>query len=268
MSRKKALKVMHFTGTACLLVCTAYLVVMSLLQAGKSWLFIISISGYSAVLLFIFVSLYLFAFFRNVTRKLKTEIEHPLTSSPYYGLFYDIIPFIGILGGILSAIAAANLPARAYNAAMGCFGATFVMWIALDPLAGLLESFLPVSRMHRQRRLSIAREEKRKEKEMKERILAAVTAEADMELERWRQDLAEPAEILASLAADESGEPGRESRAIDLGVEAWRMGGIACMRLLYSMAEEICSRRRGERRGCQLISLWWDGVGAWRSELV
>ncbi|MHC4360957.1 MAG: hypothetical protein ACYSTN_09260 [Planctomycetota bacterium] len=65
MNRRKLLKFVHFAGTAWLMLSAAYVLILAMRQAGQSWWFIISISGYSALLAMSFISLYLFAFFRG-----------------------------------------------------------------------------------------------------------------------------------------------------------------------------------------------------------
>jgi hypothetical protein len=268
MSRQKAFRLLHLLSTGGFLLCAAYLLIISLLQAGRGWLFIISVSGYSAVLSLLLVSVYLFALFRGATRNRKTEIEHPLTSSQYYSVFYDSAPFVGMAAGLISAVGAGRLSTYAFGAAMGCFATTFLVWIVFDPLTGLLETLLPGSRKLRRERLALTRMARKEAASAKLRTLAEVNAAADLELKRWRQALSKPAETLAALVADDEQDNARkEEIVVDMGVKAWRMGGLACMRLLHSMAAEICGSKHSSPACADSISLWWDGIGSWRSQL-
>ena len=193
MRRQKVFRLLHFLSTGCFLLSAAYLLVVSLLQAGRGWLFIISVSGYSAVLSLLLVSVYLFAIFRGAARTRKTEIEHPLTGSPYYSVFYDSAPFVGVAAGLVSAIGTGRFSAYAFGVAIGCFATTFLIWIVFDPLAGLLETLLPASRKLRQERLTLARIAKVEAARARMRALAEVNAAADLQMERWRQVLSKPA---------------------------------------------------------------------------
>jgi hypothetical protein len=49
-----------------------------------------------------------------------------------------------------------------------------------------------------------------------------------------------------------------------MGAEAWRLGGIACMRRLHEMAMAEHVKHSGERV-IDYITLWWDGIWSWRS---
>ncbi len=268
MSRQKAFRSLHVLSTGCFLLGAAYLLVVSLLQAGRSWLFIVSVSGYSAVLSALLVSVYLFAIFRGAARSRKTEIEHPLTGSQYYSVFYDSAPFTGMAAGLVSALGAGGFSTYAFGVAMGCFTTTFLVWIIFDPLAGLLETLLPTSRKLRRERLALTRMAKREAANARLRILAEVNAAADLEMERWRKALSMPAETLAALVGDDEQDNARkEAVAVDMGVKAWQMGGLACMRLLHSMATEICGAKNRSQACADNISLWWDGIGMWRGQL-
>ena len=104
MSWKKTSKLVHFFSTIWFVLSAAYVFVLVLLQAGKSWWVITSLSSYSVLMAFLLISLYLFAVFRGVSRSQKSLIEHPLTTSVYYSFFYDVSPFLGALAGGFGAI--------------------------------------------------------------------------------------------------------------------------------------------------------------------
>ncbi len=259
-------KVVHVVSTGWFVLSVGYLLVLGLLQASKSWWVILSVSGYSALLVFLLISLYLFAIFRGVARSQKTKVEHPLTTSAYYSFFYDVSPFLGALAGSIAALGVSKLTHYLLVIAVGTLWVTFVVWIIVDPTAGLLEMLLPSSREHRRKRLAQAKAARQKQRLVKEHLLAEAQAREKLERSRWIKSLLPYAEKLAALVAEE--QPAyelRETEAVDIGVTAWQLGGLNCMRQLHSMTIEICKRKYANARIIDYISIWWDGVGSWRS---
>lgn len=266
MNRRKVLKLVHFASAAWFTLSVGYILVFALWQAGKSWWVIVSLSGYSALVVFLLISLYLFAIFRGVARSQKTEIEHPLTTTIYYSVFYDTSPFLGLLAGGLGAIGVSRITDYLLVVAIGSFWVTFLVWIIVDPAAGLIEMLLPASREHRRKRLAQAETMREKERLAKQRLLAEVQAKEELEWVRWGEVLRPYAEKLAALVTSgEIAEKDRETRAVDIGVSAWQMGGLNCMRRLHSMAMEICGRENQNAMIFDYISNWWDGIGSWRN---
>ena len=104
MSGGRTLKRVHLASTVWFIVCVGHILVLALRQAGVNWWVVFSLSGYGVLIVLLLISLYLFAIFRGVARSQKTEIEHPLTTTIYYSVFYDISPFLGLLAGGLGAI--------------------------------------------------------------------------------------------------------------------------------------------------------------------
>ena len=80
---------------------------------------------------------YLFALFRGVARSQKTELEHPLTASVYYSVFYDLSPFLGGLSGSLGAIGVSRVTDYLLVVAYGTFLVTF--FVDIVTMAGLRE---------------------------------------------------------------------------------------------------------------------------------
>jgi hypothetical protein len=267
MSRRKILKLLHLVSTAWFTLSGGYILAFALWQAGKSWWVIVSLSGYSALIVFLLISLYLFAIFRGVSRSQKTQIEHPLTASIYYLVFYDTSPFLGGFAGGLGAMGLSKVTDHLLMVAVGSFWATFLVWIIVDPVAGLAEMLLRSAREHRRKRLAQAKAMREQERLTKQRLLAEVQAKEELERVRWGKVLRPYAEKLAALAA--SGETAgmkSETEAVDIGVRAWQMGGLNCMRQLYSMAMEICGRKCQNTTTIDYISIWWDGIGSWRNK--
>ncbi len=264
IGRERTVKMVHAGGAAWFIASAGYLIVFGLRRAGTSWLVIASISGYSTVLAFLLVSLYLFAVYCGISRNQKAPTEHPLTTSVYYLVFYDVSPFLGALEGAFGAIGV-NKPGHFLVVmAAGSLWATFVVWVIIDPAAGLLEMLLPASKANRRKRMAQTKAIREERQRANEKLLAEVLAETEAEQKRWQESLGEIAERLAVLAA----EGDRESEAVDIGLAAWQMGGLGCMRQLHSMAKEVCREKYHEGQRGDHISIWWDGVGDWHSGLV
>lgn len=260
------MRIVHFISSAWFVLSAGYILVLGLRQANKSWWVIVPLSGYSALIMFLLTSIYLFAIFRGVARSQKTKTEHPLTTCIYYLFFYDVSPFLGALAGGLGTIGVSKVTHYLLVTATGSLSATFLVWIIVDPAAELLEMLLPSSREHRRKRLAQAKATREKERLIKERLLAELAAREEMEQDRWAQALLPYAEKLAVLVTSgEVGDEHSETEAVDIGVNAWQMGGLNCMRQLHSMAIEICRRKCPNAKIIDCISIWWDGIGSWRS---
>jgi hypothetical protein len=152
MTAKRILKRIHLVATVWLILCIGYLLASSLRQAGLQWWLVFSLSGYSTAVIFLVVSLYLFAFFRGAGRGSYVEIEHPLTSAGCYVAFYVLAP---LLGGLLAAMQTAGTLETGrflFSIARDTLATTFVVWIVVDPLLGAAEALLPASRKHRAER--------------------------------------------------------------------------------------------------------------------
>jgi len=266
MSGRKGLKSIHFASTVWFIACVCYILVSALRQAGFNWWIIFSLSGHSVLLIFLLISLYLFAILRSVRRVQKIEVEHPLTSTGYYIAFYTITPFLGSFAGCLGTIGANTVSQFLLGIAMGTFGATFLAWVIVDPAIGLLEMLLPASRRHRAERLAQAEAERERKRKNRERLLADVSAKEESDRCHWEKVLKPQAEKLAELlVADETGSEQIELEAVAIGANAWRIGGLSCMRQLRDMALAITRERNLDMAVVDYISVWWDGVGSWRN---
>ncbi|MGE5294754.1 MAG: hypothetical protein ACM3VT_07985, partial [Solirubrobacterales bacterium] len=148
--------------------------------------------------------------------------------------------------------------------AMGTLGTTFIIWVVVDPIAGLVEMLLPTSRKHRLERLAQVEAQRRARQEKREQLLAEAFAREEQEQQRWQQHLRPQAERLAALLSCDSADASHaECEAVDIGAQAWRLGGVTCMRHLRDMTVAI---RKGIDDGTTAdhISDWWDGIGDWR----
>ena len=269
MNRIKAFRVIHFAGTLWFMLCVGGILAVALRRAGISWWLIFSLSGHSALLVLLLVSLYLFAIFRGVAKSQDIEVEHPLTSTVYYRIFYITTPFLGGFAGFLSTAGAESGSEYLTGIAMGTFGMTFLVWVVVDPVASLLEMLVPLSRRHyimRTIRVKIRKERQQKKRRL---LLESLMLRGAENRRHWREELEPNAEKLASLVAAKSTDQSLNcQQAIDIGVSAWQLGGLNCMRELHDMAMSRCKELTSEASQVDYISFWWDGIGTWRSSWV
>lgn len=267
MSGRRSFKLIHLLSTAWFVLCVGYILVLAMWQAGVRWWVIFSLSGYSILVILLLVSFYLFAIFRSISKAQTIEIEHPLTSADYYRFFYTTAPFLGGLAGCLGMIGEDKAAQFIAGIALGTFGATFLVWVIVDPITGLSETLLlPASRRHRLRRLAQARADRRRRQRESERLLADILVKEELERNRWQQELKPQAEKLAGLLSLGGTDLKiAELEAVDIGLGAWRLGGLSCMRQLRDMAIDISKQRNRNKAVIDYISAWWDGVGSWRN---
>jgi len=267
MRRRDELKKAHIAGTVWFALAVSYIFVLALRQAGVRWWVVFSLSGHGVLIVAVLVSLYLFAIFRGISSSQNVEIEHPLTSSTYYAAFYLLTPFLGGLAGCLGMIGAHSMNQFVLGIALGTLGVTFMVWVVLDPLIGLLEMLLPVSRKHHAVRLAQARDERERKQRNRERLLDEVVEQEKLNRRRWREILEPEAERLAGLLIENGNDAQTvEREAVGIGVRAWQTGGLVCMRELRDTAIHLCQRKRPDQAVIDYISFWWDGIGNWRAK--
>ncbi len=266
MSRHRTLKSIHLASTVWFILCVGYILVFALRQAGVRWWIIFSLSGHSTLLVLLIVSVYLFALFRGIGKSQTIEVEHPLTSTNYYIIFYIIAPILGGLAGCVGMIGVNAIKQFLLGIALGTLGTTFLVWVIVDPVIALLEMFLPAaSRKHRADRLAQAKAEREKRQKDREHLIAEVLANEELDRHRWQEMLKPQAEILAGLLTTNSTNFGQAEReATDIGVKAWQTGGLVCMHQLRDMAIDLCRQKNGNKAVVDYISFWWDGIGNWR----
>ena len=264
MSRRRTLKSIHLTSTIWFILCISYIFILTLRQAGVKWWIVFSLSGHGLLISSTLISLYLFAIFRGVSSSQKVQIEHPLTSTNYYRIFYVITPLLGGLAGCIGMVGISTLSQFALGIALGTLGMTFLVWVIVDPLVGLLEPLLlPTSRRHRIERIARAKVLRQKRHENRENLLREVLIKEKLEHEKWREVLTPIAEQLASmLTSDEIDFDRKQCEAIGMGVNAWQIGGLSCMRELRDMAIELAEEKN--KSFVDYTGLWWDGIGSWR----
>ncbi|MBN1507001.1 MAG: hypothetical protein JW955_09150 [Sedimentisphaerales bacterium] len=264
MTARRGLKLTHVASTIWFVVCVGYILVWTLRERGFQWWLIFSLSGHSAIAIFVLVSVYLFALVRDMSGTQQIRVEHPFTSTHYYMGFYVAAPLLGGLAGVFGMIGAANLSRYILGIALGTLGTTFCVWVVLDPVIGLIEMLLPPSRRHRSERLAQAEAERKARQEKRDRLLADAANKEEREHERWRQILQPEAQRLAALLTDDAPGGTVQQEAVDIGARAWHLGGLSCMRQLREMALAMVAERTGPARTTDYVSYWWDGIGDWR----
>jgi hypothetical protein len=263
MKMRSLLKPLHIAGTVWLILCAAFLLIVSLHQAGAGWWIIFSVSGFSGIAFLFFISIYLFAVFRGVVRKQLAQ-EHPLTSSDVYLLFYDSCPLIGTLAGLISAgtMTAAGLQEWFSLAAEGALTMTFLVWIFGDPLLGLAEMLIPSCAAARRERLAAEAENRRLRQEQRQRLLEQIRLSQESEQEQWNQDLLPLAERILTAFQKKSSRNFLYRESIEIGAKAWQKGGAACMEHLLKLVLRLAAEKGMPRPP---LAFWWGGIGNWKS---
>jgi hypothetical protein len=239
---------------------------LALRQVGFQWWVVFSLSGYSALLIFLLVSFYLFAVFRGIDGSQKIEIEHPLTNTAYYMMFYNISPFLGSVAGCLGMIGASKISEWSSGIVMGTLAATFLVWIVVDPVIGSLEKLLPASRKHCAERLLQTEALRRLRQQERTDLLNKILAMEEQEGQQWQQTLQPYSGKLAGLLSGSQDDCEQaEKEAVSMGATAWQMGGLNCMRQLYAMTIEQCKIDNQNSKSADYLSSWWDGIGSWRN---
>ena len=265
MTQRRALRRVHLVSTVWFIACIGFILVLKLHEAGLQWWQIFSLSGPSALAVFLLVSLYLFALYRGIGEAQKIEVEHPLTTTGYYMVLYVAAPLLGGLAGILGGVGVRDPIRFLSGVALGTLGTTFVVWVGIDPIVGMLEMLLPASRKHRTERLAQAEAQRRARQEKRDHLLAEVIAREERDRQQWHQKLQSQAQRLAALLACQADDfPRAEREAVDIGAEAWRLGGLSCMRQLRDMTIQVRNERGSNETPADYLSYWWDGIGDWR----
>jgi hypothetical protein len=265
MNVRKTLSRVHLVSTIWLMLCLAFILETALRQAGFNWWVIFSLSGHSALLIFLLVSLYLFALFEAGGKGLRENIEHPLTSTAFYVAFYVSAPLIGAFASVLAIIETPNIRQLLSLISLSTLGATFLTWVIVDPLISLSEILTPAAGAHRRQRLATAREQGEQQQQNRKRQIEEVLAKQEMLKNKWKDILKPQAEELAKLLGPSQIEREcAEKKAVDIGVDAWQMGGLPCMRQLHDMAIELFRANRQTQVIGDYVMNWWDGIGTWR----
>ncbi len=266
MTVRRLVKSIHLGGTLWFGLCVTYLLVIALRRVGVAWWTIFSLSASSLAIGFVLVSLYLYALYRGATQDKATMLEHPLTSTLSYLGFYYVSPFLGGLGAALGMAGTLDAGDFVLGVALGTAGATFGVWIVLDPVLAAAEGLLPASRRYRRRRMANQRAQRRSQERERAVLLEQLeVAEESQRIERAK--VLEPLllRLLALLDVAEGGQPTNRPEVVSLGLEAWRVGGLAAMQQLHEMVLRAYEERHGQLPRVDYVAQWWDAVGAWQA---
>ncbi len=234
-------------------------------QAGMGWWAIFSTSSYTILLSIIVLVIYAFAIYRGAARGQEPVQEHPLTSTLAYMLLYSASPLLGALAGLWAALGLKEPLRFGITVIVGTLGMTFFVWVIVDPALGFVELLMPGCRKHRRERLERKRQVRRQVEQKQRELLNLLEAQELEERKEHQELLADDAAKLAKLVQEKNLNPETqvEQQAIDIGVKAWQMGGHICMTELHKKALEYC--RHDDGNHVDYISIWWDGIGQWRS---
>ncbi len=269
MTTKRTLKLIHLTGTLFFLASIAFILVLALRQRDVSWWVIFSLTGHTVFIGLLLLCIYLFAVFRGVSGSPEPK-EHPLTSSAYYMALYVSSPYLGLAAGLIAMAGVEGVRSFFLGVSLGTFCATFIGWVIVDPLVGLFESLLPASRRSRANRLALIQIEKEKADAARKLVLEQVLKAEEISRIEWKEELSPHAEKLASLVVGNCSGIDTEAVAASIGVKAWTMGGLTCMKFLHEMAMDLC-RAESSKSGEEIVDtipMWWDGIGRWQNSSI
>lgn len=210
------------------------------------------------------------AAYRKMSRSQRIPAEHPLTTHPVYRMFYDMSPLGGGLMGGLAGIGSVE-PGRFFSMTIeGAVGCALLVWLVADPAIGVCEMLMPGSRRLRLRRVAKITGIRESCQKRSMAFLAGLQAEEAKKQEAWREILRDDVEELTklTLAAPEVPDRSKESRVAEIGAKAYKVGGGECMKYVYAAVEQRCKARTDSGMGLWLVSIWWDGIGEWRSRWI
>jgi hypothetical protein len=256
----------HLISTIWFIICVGYISGLAMLQAGVQWWIVFSLSFHGILLALLLISIYLFAIFRGISSSQKLQTEHPITKTDYYAVFYAATPFLGSLAGLLGLMGTEETTKQFISGiTLATLGMTFLVWVIVDPTIGMLEMLLPESRSHYAARQAETKKTKEKKQKDREHLLAEALKKNTSNHHLWHKDLRPQADKLASLlSADIPNFKQAELEVTGIGLNAWQMGGLNCMRELHNMTMEICRQNNRNKETVDYITYWWDGIGEWR----
>jgi hypothetical protein len=264
--RQNVLKTVHITSTLFFAASACYLLVTSIYHAAGNTMLTTPLSAYSVPIIFLLITWYLFAVYRGISRDQKIEIEHPLTTAGFYLFFYKLTPLLGAIAGVMAAWGIFDSDFFLLITAGGAVFTTFLVWIFVDPLVGMLEMLLPSSRRHRGKRLARSRAEYKKQCLARQSILKELEKIEEVQQRQWDQTLMPLAHKLAELICfNHAAIDACRAEAVDIGVRLWQYGGLECMKYIHSKAMDICRDECRQIDNFGSISCWWQGIGTWRN---
>jgi hypothetical protein len=266
MNGRNILKLIHFASTVWFMLCTGFVFILAMWQAGFNWLIIFSLSGHLALFITLLVCLYLHAIFKGAGKSPNLEKEHSFTSTGPYLTFYVSAPLLGVLAGAASMAGERGTLPLLSGIALGTLAVTSLTWVIVDPVVSMLETLTPASREYRLRRLaaeSLRREDRRREHDA---LIGWLKTQQEQDQHQWEELLLPETEKLVELLKSNMANFEKaEHKAVDIGVRAWQIGGLECMRRLRAKALELYKEKNQNVTITDHISGWWDGIGSWRT---
>ena len=84
---------------------------------------------------------------------------------------------------------------------------------------------------------------------------------------QWKLQLERSASRLAEIADKSRISSSGNAEAVDIGLNAWQLGGIGCMKYLFGMVQRACMVKDLDAHAAEVIAGWWDGIGTWHGRL-
>ena len=165
MPVERRLGICHMLATVQYLFSAAVVILWILLQTGLHWSIVFSLSTQGFAVVVLAAMIYGFATYRGAVGDRRTP-EHPFTSCLPYRFLYLLVPVLSGLVGALDFWLVVGAWYVVLGLSVGTVLAASVMWLLVDPLAGLIETAFPQSRLLRAQRL--AREQERRERRRRE----------------------------------------------------------------------------------------------------
>ena len=263
MPVERRLGICHMLVAVQYLFSAAVVVLWTLLQTGLHWSIVFSLSTQGFAVVALAAMIYGFATYRGAVGDRRLA-EHPFTSSVPYRFLYLLVPVLGGLVGALDFWLVVGAWYVVLGLSLGTVLAATVMWLLVDPMAGLIESALPESRALRAQRLAKEQERRERRRREKQLILEKILAARKVALEQMRPAIEQHALRLRELLLESAEDPWQRSEeGANIGLAIWQLGGAPVMKQLYATTAQLCSESaQGDL--VSYLDYWWDGVGEWR----
>ncbi len=269
MPQTRILQKLHFISTLWFALSVIFIVALSLYQAGYNWFIIFSLSGYSIGLLYPIIAFYILAVFKGTQRAEEPEIEHPLTNTAIYNIFYSLCPLLGACSGLFSFQVGIGKSEFILNLSVATLIVTFMVWIIIDPLVTVIENNIPGAHEHRQKRQEAERLEQERLARERDELLQEMKVKEENEKTMLTEYLKPYATQLSDLITNNRFRFENDHIVIqagEIGLIAWQRGGMEGMKLLQDLTLTNLpeSPPNSYISAKDIISIWWDGIGDWK----
>ena len=259
-----SLRTLHVVVTTQFFFAAAVIILYFLFRSAPDLWALFPLSAQGLVLLVLVVLVYAFAVARGVVGE-RDRDEHPFTGYYPYRIFYLILPVLGGVGGGILYLLSEGLIEGLLGAALGTVLPACAVWLAIDPLIGIIESLLPRARHSRRLRKQREKERQRERRRRRDDLIEELKAQRVARLKEQEPFLKDHAVRMAALLADTGGDLRERADAAGLiGLEAWQTGGPQLMKELARRALALLSEPL-RQKSVMLLDDWWDTVGDGRS---